>query len=229
VDFLADLWDNIDRFTQVVGIRPQHRDQAEREVFRELFQAGPARRNDVLRVTALLLVWWQITGQPPRPRMVGGRLATRYLDLQRVNRLVSAEGRLAQALGGINIDALFDRHAWSELDPIVDRHGTGHLHVDLRAAMMTEVSRGASERNPAFYNKCYSHLLWWDTMHCYGLVAKVSKLVALSNMGAGVGHGNSLFMIASGRWLLRNRQSGIYQFYGIEQTPVRPTDASEGS
>lgn len=104
-ELVARLWDNMSGFTQVLGgLGSVPRDRAEAAVMQQIYQAGPVRKADILRVKALLQTWWSVTGQPPRRGMVSGPLGTRYLDLQLANRLLHNEGEVLSRLGALQED-----------------------------------------------------------------------------------------------------------------------------
>jgi len=238
--FLARLWDNLDRFTQVVGtLGSVPRDLAEQNVLPNLFRPGPVREGDHVRVKALLQVWWGVTGQPPRAGMTAGSLSTRYLDLQLVNRLIGEEGRVAELTGEAPGESMSfwdvisgeaDRHrdaVVASLRRIMESECTAHLHLGLReAAHLYSVEPGDSD-SPELLNRRFSALLRWDTLHCFGLVAKVTWLINMYSMIRHGGHlGLGLTMVAAGSWLAAHERSGIYGLYGIQSREVPVTVGS---
>lgn len=233
--FLADLWHHLERFKRVTGLPRLPYDQAERLALRHLYIPGPPTKSDVFRVRSILQVWRSIWPGKTIP------VATRYLDLHKVNRVLSNEGailaRLRSALPPGDhsvIEALANvglLPVWADLadrernalthafQRILDNHCTGHIHDELRAKVLPLRTATLD------YNHIYSQILHWDTFHCFGMVAKVHWWI--TNSGFGYGHlALQLPIVAAGFWLATNYRTGIYRFYELQRRAV-PVSGTE--
>jgi hypothetical protein len=227
---VADLWANQHRFTTVVGsLGEPERDGGERNVMPNLFRPGAARASDRFRVRMLLRIWWGRGRNLPGPP--AGRFSTKYLDLQRVNRMLTHEAEFLRAAGApagreysflecLDGTADGDRdRVLGALVRVMENRCTGFLDQELDDLALGFTAYGGPSQS-GYYDACCSALLRWDSLHCFGLVAKVTWFVNMANTAGYAALALDPVIVAAGLWLASHTENSIYALLGVEQREV---------